>query len=467
MPKKSIMSKRLEHKTFLIALFIFSFMIRGLFFIAFLSKNNNYWTGDSQDYYGLMSRLSEGKGLTNSDNSPYFERVPGYTYFMYLCESIFGKGIKKILWLNIFIAAFFPILIFHISLSLFPLKLLLAKIVSVYSAIHLGYFLNAGTIMSDSLFCFFFFIFIILFFRSFDLFFCFSSQDIYIKRGWLKRLFFAGVILGIASLIRPVGHFCIVIGILFLFFSKFNLLQKLKGAFLLLFGWLLVVSILVIRNFLLTGFMFFNTMPGIHFLRLVGAPLACEVYQCSYMDAKKKLLEEVFLKLKDENKNEISAIISCKAAEDVTLKYIKKRPISFLLMSLKNFFKTCFSLYSAELLYMDAGHRWDTYLKRNVFVRYLASKLNNKFIRYFIYFEILCLLFIMAGFLLSLFFNILKFNYLCVFLKVLPFIGLFIFLTLADGVARLRMPIEPFFFIFAFDFWIKVLLKKFSFKYEL
>jgi hypothetical protein len=44
----------------------------------------------------------------------------------------------------------------------------------------------------------------------------------------------------------------------------------------------------------------------------------------------------------------------------------------------------------------------------------------------------------------------------CVAIKTVPYIGLLVALTLACGCARLRLPVEPFFIIFAVVGWLSL-----------
>ena len=54
-----------QEKKFLLIIFVLAFTVRALFFIFFLSQNNNYWTGDSQEYHNVAQHLALGNGIQN------------------------------------------------------------------------------------------------------------------------------------------------------------------------------------------------------------------------------------------------------------------------------------------------------------------------------------------------------------------------------------------------------------------
>ena len=61
-----------KNKWFLICLFGLSFLVRMVFFEVFLSKNENYWTGDSVDYHNVAVNISQSKGIVDNKGKPWF-----------------------------------------------------------------------------------------------------------------------------------------------------------------------------------------------------------------------------------------------------------------------------------------------------------------------------------------------------------------------------------------------------------
>src|SRR3990172_3036914 len=153
-----------QEKKFLLIIFVLAFTVRALFFIFFLSQNNNYWTGDSQEYHNVAQHLALGNGITNPDQTAHFLRLPGYPLFLAMGYKIFNFNIQKTLWIQLVLASLIPLLLFCLSLVLFPQNILLAQSVSFFVAtLHLGFALFSGLFMSETLFMFFFLLFCLFF----------------------------------------------------------------------------------------------------------------------------------------------------------------------------------------------------------------------------------------------------------------------------------------------------------------
>lgn len=226
-----------QEKKFLIFVFFLSFLIRFLFFVFFLSKEANYSTYDTHQYHDVAVQIVNGNGISNVDGSPHFYRLPGYSIFLACCYKIFNTiDIKIALFVQLFFACFIPILIFLLSMILFPLNILLAKIVSILSVFHLGLIIFSGYAMTETLFLIFFLLFLILFLKSFNLFWC----KFLIDKKSKKNFFIAGIFLGIAFMFRPVGHYVLILGLFLLLVSNLDWLSKIRnGAMFLLVGlWL-------------------------------------------------------------------------------------------------------------------------------------------------------------------------------------------------------------------------------------
>ncbi|MFH1643551.1 MAG: hypothetical protein ABIA74_00015 [bacterium] len=452
---------------FLIVLFIFSFLVRAIVFHFFLSKNENFWQVDSVTYHQVAVGINNGYGIAHAKDTPTFYRLPGYPLFLSFFYKILGPVKTVVLWVQIFLAALIPILIFYLSLSLFPANLLLAKVSSIYTAIHLGFVLYSGFFMSESLFIFLFLLFTIFFFKK-------------------KPLFFiSGIFLGCASLVRPVGQYFIILSIiLILMFSGFGF-KKFRSSLLLFLGWLIPVSFWLIRNFILLGHLFFHTLPGGHFLYLSAARVAMHEKNCDYWQVRQYLKEESdeLIKLKElELSRSLNEIEHCNVLEGLALKYFKKYPIRAVKNWLTDIMRTTLSLYSSELIYLDNNRKEIDYFNKNrtiwdMFRRYLFPETTNGLIKIILFLEIIFSFFILLGFVLGIFkilfmifmyvFGLqkltqLQLNNIRIWLKVVPFIVLFIVLALSGGYARMRLPAEPFLIILSFSFWMGCFEKMFK-----
>lgn len=156
-----------QEKKILIFLFLLSVALRALFFIGVLKQGKHSWiVFDSQQYHQVAQHIAQSKGVTNSDGTNNFYRLPGYPAFLALGYKLFDMNIARTLWIQVVLASILPLLIFLLSLTLFPSHLLLAKIAALFSAFHLGFVMYAGMLATEPLFLIFFLLFLILFYKS-------------------------------------------------------------------------------------------------------------------------------------------------------------------------------------------------------------------------------------------------------------------------------------------------------------
>src|SRR5688572_1865776 len=124
-----------EEKWFLGFLFLISFIIRSLVFSGYLAHDTRYWQVDSNTYDVVAQGIAAGtlrdgplgssSGRAGYKNGkPNFYRLPGYPVFLAAYYKLFATNQKNVLWMQVVLAAFIPLLIFFLSLSLFPKHLL-------------------------------------------------------------------------------------------------------------------------------------------------------------------------------------------------------------------------------------------------------------------------------------------------------------------------------------------------------
>jgi hypothetical protein len=483
-----------NNKWFLLSLFIFSFLLRAFIFQFYLSKNNNYWQVDSNTYHRVAASIAQNKGVS-VNNRPNFYRLPGYSYFLSVYYKVFGEDTKNVLWLQVFLASFIPILIFLLAFLLVFGNVLVARISSIYASIHLGLVLYSGFFMTESLFLFFLLLFLIFYFQDLHLFFCkrfeisytfpFCPSEICSGPGFVeleekieeekiarkfKRLFFAGLFLGLSSLVRPVGHYLIFLSILILFFSRNSFKDKIKKSLTLFGGWILVVGPWLLRNYLLLGQIFFHTLPGGHFLHFSAARNVMHEKNYNFEQSKDYLRVQVAQLAKSRSRKigrNLNEIELCDLRLNLAVKYFKKYPLLTLKHWLTDILRTSLSLYSAEILYLENGRKTIDYFsdKRTIwslFKRYLIPQTKNVYLIALVYIEIilftLMLLGLFAGFILALIYLFcFKANsYACLFFKIMSFILLFLVIGLAGGYARMRLPAEPLMIILGVSFYIYI-----------
>jgi len=506
----------LKEKKCIIILFFISLLVRFAAYFFYLRHENRFWQVDSQTYHSVGSQLAQGKGFTNVDGNDHFYRLPGYPIFIALSYTLFGHNKHAVLWMQIVLAAVIPLLIFLLSLVLFPLRRRLAVVASFYSTFHIGLVLYASFFMSETLFLVFFLLFLLFFFASFHLWFCPYSQEEACKSnntdahdkillstmprasmevpGYeafcqkintectscvcdaedivTRRLVFAGLFLGIASLIRPVGHYVIVVSTLLLLLSNDTLVRKCTKVIALGVAWFFPVSLWLTRNFFLTSHLFFHTLPGGHFLYLSASRVVSNVNHCSYQEARQRLRETIEHDIQEDEKvvgRPLLEIERCIKHEQLARTWFMHYPGIAAQLWLTDMCRTSLSLYSSEILYLEQGRPEIPYFDSgrtfmSLFKKYLVPKTNNFLLLLLIYYEILTFFLILLGFCGSIvrhairLFKRHKHSYtylhdLDITMQAIPIMILFIALALAGGYARMRLPIEPLLIIFSLSGW--------------
>ncbi len=462
------------NKKFFIFIFIFAFVIRFLFFSFFVKDKFVLWQFDSRVYKEVAEQIIENKTITNADGSSHFYRLPGYSIFL-AATNIFNDFNNSLI-IQIILSCFIPILIFYLSLMLFPANVLLAKLAALLSCFDVGFVVFSGLAMTDGLFLLFFLIFLIFYF--------YKRTRSRIKSPFLafKKLFISGIFLGLASMFRPVGHYLIFLVIvlillgfnnpkLYLFkFDRVKLLIKFKNIACIFLGWFVAVLPWLLRNYLLTGCLFFSTLPGIHFIKHGAARICMQKDNISYMVALSKVnkkWEESINNISIKKNRKLNDAEVSVVGERLAFGYFLKYPLVALKISIRNVLKTCFSLYSSEILFLDSGKLPDYKNKSSLlglFKRFLFPKVNNKLVIPIIYFEIIFFIFLIIGFFGFAYNSIYSHDYRLVFFKLIFFILLFIIISLSCGFARLRLSIEPILLLLSIEFWLKFVKLNHNFK---
>jgi hypothetical protein len=267
-------------------------------------------------------------------------------------------------------------------------------------------------------------------------------------------LFLAGIFLGLLSLVRPVGHYMLVVALILLLFLRGSWISRVRLSGILSLSWLFIVVPWLMRNYLLLGHIFFHTLPGGHFLYLSASRVAMHPQHCSYQQARQNLGHEVqaYIALREQQlKRPLNEIERCYIHEEIARHYFSAYPMITLKTWATDIFRTCFSLYSAELLYLEAERADHDYFAKgrswaDMFKRYLIPATSNYVLKAIVYSEILFFLLILFGFFAGLLRLLMKRCSrvdVCSWARMVPFMALFVIIALAGGYARMRLPIEP------------------------
>jgi hypothetical protein len=431
---------QLRNKNFLFFLFFISLATRTIFYLLFLKDNPVKISFDSKHYFDIAQNILAGNGFSFDGHHPQFYRLPGYPIFIATCLFLF-KNITSIIIIQILLSSFLPIIIFHLSKTLFPQQPLLAKITSIISCFYPGFLIFSGIILSETLFIFFFFLFLLLLFQVLEL------NNLTIS---YKKILLTGLFLGISSTIRAIGLPILITTLTIIFIiSSITFLRKIKLSITITTGWIIPILPWIIRNFILTGHLFFHTLSGAHFTNHGSTRIIMQENNISYTAAQKKvctLIDKKILEQKTLLGRPLQEIEEIKIKEKIFINIVKKHTFTSLFFFLTNIFKTLFSLYSSELLFIDSNGALPPYSHnrpiKDLFYKYLFPKTSSPYIPFVIYLEIITMLFLTFGVFLFMIQAFLKKNFNLI-IKLFSFVGIFSVLSLVCGYARLRIPIEP------------------------
>lgn len=438
----------MSNRTFLIGLWVVSLCTHFLFSYFFFKTERDFFVpNDSGQYHAIARRIVQGEGVSCKDGAPSFYRVPGYAFFLSLCYKLFNKNIKCTIWLQIFLASLIPLLTFFLSLALFPGYIVTAKISSLCMAFGLGFLVHASLLMSEVLFILFFLLFAILFFA---------------RTYW----FFAGLFLGCASLVRPVDHYILPLCIVLLCCAEIERSYRIRSIIYFCLGWFLAVFPWLLRNYVLTGMLLFHTMPGYHFLNYFAVEVKSKAAHAAHHQVKRMLLKQWQYAIQQKEKMHGASLDDIKKgalAQDIALGVFKKYPLITLQCAVGNVLKTLCGLHAGFFTYrfsqdpyVYTSHTtiWDK------IKRYLFPQIQSPFIKGIMYVEYLLTAFMLLGFFLYTILSWWRRYRLDILFSLLPMLGLFVGLTFGSGIARLRMPCEPFFIICSVQCMLLCLQKK-------
>ncbi len=495
-----------------VALVVSAFLVRAVVFEKYLALDNRYWQVDTTTYEKLAQKIAVGERFVTDDGAPQVYRLPGYPFFMGMLYKIFGHNHRIVLWVQIILASFIPLLIFFLCGVIFPERRRVGWIAAWVTVFHVGYVLYSGFMMTETLFVALFLLFLILFLGFVlgkdkkNLTCCDKGDKDHRNKSALKffnltalnpaakgaayiqfydelidqdfvythcvcneadgdeiwRLFGAGVFLGLASLVRPVGHYVLVVALIVLALSHRKRVLQWAAALVLAVGWLVIVGGWLARNAAFFGHIFFHTLPGGHFLYLSAARVVAAEQNISYQNARDDLRAEVQEKeeiLVEEKGRRLNEFEVCKLHEGLALDVFKKYPLTTFTMWAKDVVRTTLSLYSAEVLYLESGREHYDYFATvrplsSWFNRYLKPQTEKVWLKFLIWSEIFfhALLLILAAIFAFKALKRLRTKLGRVFLSTAPFVILFFVIALAGGYARMRLPVE--FFLIIWGAWL-------------
>ncbi len=429
---------------FLLSIFVFSLIIRFVFFKIFLSNNPIKLAYDAGHYHSVACSIVQGNGVSNPDGSPHLYRLPGYPLFLAACYSIFGINPDRALMVQLVLSSCIPLLVYVLALQLFPGAYGVACVSTFLTALHPGFLILSGLVMSETLFITLLLLFLILFFISWR-----SSR----KFLWTSS---AGLVLGFASLVRPVGVWLMVISVIALAAQNYRLRVRIKHMVLFIGTWFIPVGLWLLRNVCMTGSIFLSTFSGAHLLNHGAVRVTASACNISYIEARQMVHNELTQRVAPS-----SEVAWAYEAEHYARACLMRYPWQTCKLCVTNIVKTLCSLHAAELLCIDAAGALPSYdptrSYKDMIMRFIIPSVHNRLIIPLIYFEIVQHLIILLG---ALGWCIMvarrKERILPQHILVIMMTCAFIGLSCVCGFARLRLPVEPFFIMLAVSFWSRV-----------
>lgn len=470
-------------------IFFVAFIIRALVFACYIAPHGYYLQPDSRDYHYCAHSLALGKGMVRPDNKfPIFWRTPGYPVYLAIFYNMFGprsvdfmenkRALEASIWVQILICSFIPILLFFLALYLTQLALL-AFVAAWIAVFHLGFVLASCYILSDALATVLLLLFYIFFYRCFRLIGepLLRNQN---KQFVFTDVIFAALFLGLYTWLRPNGQFTILVATLLFLLGACAWKIKMRKIVLFLGLFFLVIGGWYVRNYNLSGHLFFCPMLGAYLQTFCAPKILRTISGKPLLDCMKYLMNYAGnVAMQEAAALKQTAPHLCMVRELVCLKtawpWIKDHPFYFMYDWIKEVLKTTFDPYGSQLVaFANNSFPYDPPEE------FLLEKINlwlfvqpmSLFLRFFCWLEFFFLVWFWIGLFGGLWLFLTKplFSkeiplteirfYRALWIKTGLFIGGLIIMTGGFGYARLRMPVEPLMIILTLTWWFWIFDKK-------
>ncbi len=252
---------------------------------------------DAVSYDMLASRMLEGKPYSVSFEEPYKPNstiTPGYPVFLAGIYAVTGGSKLGVVLVQILLNLLLLFLLYRFIKRRFGERA--ATWMGIFYILDLNLAMFSAQLTADSLFAFVLTAFLIVLLE------CFERQS-------LTMALAAGVLLGAATLVKPIALYFGVPLLLFVFLWRFSW-RKLAGWGIVLGLQLFCITPWVIRNRVVFGETFYTTISDVNLLRYHAAPLKSMLENIPREEAEAEL-EREGLKGRDPNElNEAQAYLS-------------------------------------------------------------------------------------------------------------------------------------------------------------
>jgi len=470
-------------------IFVVAVIVRALVFGCYIAPHGYYLQADSRDYHYCAHSLALGRGMMRPDNAyPIFWRTPGYPIYLSIFYSIFGPqgldfnqnkmALETSIWVQIFVCSTIPILLFFLALYLAQ-SMMLAWIAAWIAVFHIGFVLASCYILSDALATVLLLLFFLFFYRSFRLI---GEPILHIltDQSMIVDVLLAAFFLGLYTWLRPNGQFTVLVSVFILLLGACAWRIKIKKIILFLLLFFSIIGGWYVRNYQLTGHVFFCPMTGAYLQTFCAPRILRTVTGKPLMDCMKYLMGHVMQETARETirlQKEAPHLYVARelVCSNIAMPIIKAHPFYFMYDWLREVMKTIFDPYASQIVaFVNNSFSYDPaeeflFEKINL---WLFAQNMPPFLGFFCWLEFFFLLWFWIGLFGGIWLFLIKplFTpeeasihtkfYRSLWLKTGFFIGGLVFMTGGFGYARLRMPVEPLMIILTLTWWLWIFNKK-------
>lgn len=328
------MTKFLAKSKLVLLFLIIGFISRIAFSIpVFFDPSRAFACTDARSYRSIALNLLSGKGFSMSDASPYTPETtvtPGYPIFLAGIYAVFDNSTIAVVLFQIVINVILILIVFLFVKKRFGDTA--ALISGAILTLDFNTALFTTQLTTETLFTFLF-ISSILFLVEF------------VEQGRLRYALFSGILIGLATLVRPITLFLGVPLLLFIILSKLSW-RKIAGWAIVIAVQLACITPWIIRNKIVFDEYFYSTVSDMNLMRYHAVPLKASLENKPLDLASKELVESALGGKTCRNDAEYFRLTGAGAR-----RYILKHPLPYTGMALLGGLGTLFS----PLMMHEAG----------------------------------------------------------------------------------------------------------------
>jgi hypothetical protein len=477
-------------------LFSAAFLLRAFTFAFIICPGERYIQADSMDYHNCATLIAYANSFTNpGTQEPIFWRTPGYPALLAPFYKWLGAPTSNlephrtahqwILWIQILLCSLIPIILLLLAWQLTG-SWAIAWVTSIISVVHVGFILATTYLLTDALASLFFYLFLLLITRLWFHAGAFDWSGTSFKKPWMIAVLGSAFMLAIYTWMRPNGKFlALLVAMLMTCLPALHIFSRIKKSSIFLFFFFLLLSPWYLRNYELTGKLFFCPMSGAYLNSFCVPKIIRRLEGGTYLDAHRKAhyaiayetYEQQQLAKATENTKCISPYLIGTA---LAIPYLKNYPHYFIYDWLVQVVKTTFDLFSYQLAALALNcYRYDP-LEEFITEKWSTTLFGPipLWMKLIGWIELLFYILIWFGVCAGLYHYVFValWNYwqhktpltpmtiLWIFCIVL--FGGFVVQTGGFGYARLRIPVEPLLLIASLTYLLKNTLPKTMFAKE-